>query len=156
MHPGELRLPSVSPPRAPSDALPTVQGIVNLAENGPLDGGLTVFRGSVTHFNELFRTFDRLKPADGWPEEDWYMHKPEMLDWLKERGCYWEKICAPPGALILWDSVSTRSPSLSSHHLCPRALTSRLSSLLLSAPSTTARSRSPRRPASRPVRRARS
>lgn len=44
---------------------------------------------------------------------DWYAHPPEMLDWLKARGCYWEKICAPPGALILWDSVCPPSVPLS-------------------------------------------
>lgn len=30
-----------------------------------------------------------------------------MLDWMiKEKGCYWQKVVADPGDLILWDSVS--------------------------------------------------
>lgn len=28
-----------------------------------------------------------------------------MLEWMiNEKGCYWEKVCADPGDLILWDS----------------------------------------------------
>lgn len=137
------------PPQSPlRDQLATIQGIVNLAENGPLDGGLTVFRGSQQHFRELFETFDHLKPKGGWSNMDWYAHPPEMLDWLKARGCHWEKICAPPGALILWDSVRPSVP-LSLPSPQPRPLTQLQS---YSVSSTTEPSRSARRPGSLLVR----
>lgn len=111
-----------------------VQGIANLAENGPDDGGLMVLQGSkevrpifsprhlclffarpdLSHFprlpfsqlyNEVFAKFSHQMPADGWTDVDSYHHTPEMLDWLvNEKGCTWHKVCAGPGDLILWDS----------------------------------------------------
>lgn len=67
--------------------------------------GLMVFHGSRELFEECFYKFSHQSPSEGWSDEDWYRHTPEMLEWMKEKGCHWEKICAHPGDLILWDSV---------------------------------------------------
>lgn len=64
-----------------------------------------VFHGSRELFVECFHTFSHQAPTEGWSDEDWYRHTPEMIEWMKEKGCHWEKICAHPGDLILWDSV---------------------------------------------------
>ncbi|KAL7409791.1 hypothetical protein BDY24DRAFT_195714 [Mrakia frigida] len=81
-----------------------IQGIANLAPNGPDDGGLMVLQGSKELFNEVFEKFDHQK-GEGWTDIDSYHHTPEMLDWLvNEKGCVWHKVCADAGDLILWDS----------------------------------------------------
>jgi hypothetical protein len=60
---------------------------------------------SVLQFNECFARFDHQKPEGGWTLADSYHHTPEMIDWMiKDKGCYWEKVVAGPGDLILWDS----------------------------------------------------
>ncbi|ORY18648.1 hypothetical protein BCR34DRAFT_621431 [Clohesyomyces aquaticus] len=51
-----------------------VQGILNLARNGPDDSGLV------------------------------HGFKDEEIEWFKKRGCEETKVCAGPGDLILWDS----------------------------------------------------
>lgn len=33
------------------------------------------------------------------------------MEWLKEKGCEWVKLCAEPGDLIVWDSRAPVSPS---------------------------------------------
>ncbi len=47
-----------------------VQGIINLNENGPEDGGLMVLKGSRDYYTELFQVFDKDKPAAGWTDDD--------------------------------------------------------------------------------------
>ncbi|ORY27108.1 hypothetical protein BCR39DRAFT_560206 [Naematelia encephala] len=81
-----------------------IQGIINLLENGPDDGGLMVLEGSMSLFAEFFRAHPQLRPEEGWPEIDWYSHSDDTLQWFYERGCKWKKIEAGPGDLILWDS----------------------------------------------------
>lgn len=82
-----------------------MQGIMNLLPNGPEDGGLMVLRGSSKLYAELFDAFDDVKPSDGWNIIDRHDHTPEQIDWLLAHGCVWEKVCAEPGDLLLWDSV---------------------------------------------------
>ncbi|GFZ48428.1 hypothetical protein JCM24511_06176 [Saitozyma sp. JCM 24511] len=79
-----------------------IQGIVNLHENGPLDGGLVVLDGSLPLFAEYFACHDA--PDGGWPQADWFRHSEETLQWFYDRGCKWVKVEAQPGDLILWDS----------------------------------------------------
>jgi hypothetical protein len=79
-----------------------VQGIVNLANNGPDDGGLMVLEGSLPLYNEFFETHD--PPANGWSWKDNYVHTKEQVQWFLDRGCKWVKVEAEPGDLILWDS----------------------------------------------------
>jgi hypothetical protein len=83
-----------------------VQGIMNLLPNGPKDGGLMVLKGSSKLYAELFEAFDDVKPLDGWNTIDRHDHTPEQIEWLLQHGCVWEKVCAEPGDLLLWDSVS--------------------------------------------------
>ena len=58
-----------------------VQGLVNLAPNGPDDGGLIVMEGSAKLFDEYFkvlRTGYAHEDAPP-PEEDFSKHIPEKL-----------------------------------------------------------------------------
>ncbi|EXJ79491.1 hypothetical protein A1O1_08755 [Capronia coronata CBS 617.96] len=79
-----------------------VQGIINIAPNGPQDGGLVVMKGSHHHFTEFFK-HNEGKRAD-WGSEDWRGFSEEQMEWFKERGCELTKVCAGPGDVILWDS----------------------------------------------------
>ena len=79
-----------------------VQGIVNLAPNGPDDGGLMVLEGSLPLYTEFFETHD--PPAAGWSWRDNYVHTEAQVKWFTDRGCKWVKVEAEPGDLILWDS----------------------------------------------------
>jgi ectoine hydroxylase-related dioxygenase (phytanoyl-CoA dioxygenase family) len=81
-----------------------VQGIVNLAPNGPADGGLTVLEGSTALFEEYFAGHPELAPATGWSTADTWDHAADAVKWFQDRGCKWTKVCAAPGDLILWDS----------------------------------------------------
>jgi hypothetical protein len=84
-----------------------VQGVVNLLPNGPDDGGLMLLKGSCALYSDLFNDFEKAGkvPEGGWNKKDRHDHSPEQVDWLKERGCEWIKICCEPGDLLLWDSV---------------------------------------------------
>lgn len=39
------------------------------------------------------------------------------MEWLKEKGCEWVKLCAEPGDLIVWDSRAPVSPLCRYHKL---------------------------------------
>ena len=79
---------------------------MNLNHNGPDDGGLIVLKGSSALYSELYEAFEDKKPEGGWNTKDRHDHTQEQLQWLYDRGCKWEKVCAEPGDLLLWDSVS--------------------------------------------------
>ncbi|WRT66716.1 uncharacterized protein IL334_003679 [Kwoniella shivajii] len=81
-----------------------IQGIANLAPNGPNDGGLMVLDGSFPLYNQYFDEHEHLKPSDGWNWMDSFAYPEETLKWFEEKGCKWIKIEASPGDLILWDS----------------------------------------------------
>jgi len=83
-----------------------VQGIMNLAENGPNDGGLMVLEGSLPLYNEYFETHEKeFMPKEGWTWRDSYHFAAEgQLQWFYDRGCTWKKVEAGPGDVILWDS----------------------------------------------------
>ncbi|WWC62956.1 uncharacterized protein I303_105554 [Kwoniella dejecticola CBS 10117] len=81
-----------------------IQGIANLAENGPNDGGLMILDGSFGLYTQYFDEHPHLKPEGGWDWRDSYSYPEETLKWFEERGCKWKKIEAGPGDLILWDS----------------------------------------------------
>lgn len=84
------------------------QGIANLADNGPSDGGLVVLAGS----HKLHqRHFDAVNGGKFRPEcdlgegENGYNFNPEDAAWYREvAGCPEVKVCAKAGDLILWDS----------------------------------------------------
>lgn len=62
-----------------------LQGLVNLNENGPDDGGLVVMRGGHKISEEYHDTFRDEERIWQWTNE-WYGYKDTGLAWLKERG----------------------------------------------------------------------
>ncbi|KAL2207085.1 phytanoyl-CoA dioxygenase [Sarocladium strictum] len=82
--------------------LQCIQGIVNLSESGPDDGGLTVLPGS----HKLTETFfkEHTDPAN-WTRKDFYRYTPEELSFFTDtHGLKEHKVTASPGDLIIWDS----------------------------------------------------
>ena len=83
-----------------------VQGIINLSEAGPNDGGLVVMKRSAPLFNRFFEE----NPVSGptpWrsaKHQDFHPFTEENLDWYRAQGCELVKVCAEPGDLIIWDS----------------------------------------------------
>jgi len=96
-----------------------VQGIINLAENGPEDGGLMVLKGSRHHYRELFEeVFKKDEPENGWTKVDIHRFSDDQIKWLESRpGAEWHKVCAKPGDLLLWDSRTCHygAPPMSSN-----------------------------------------
>jgi ectoine hydroxylase-related dioxygenase (phytanoyl-CoA dioxygenase family) len=86
--------------------LACVQGIVQLSEAGPEDGGLVVMKGSAA----LWKTFFVENPVSGptpWrtaKHKDFHPFTQDNLAWFESKGCELVKVCAQPGDLILWDS----------------------------------------------------
>ncbi|WWC88261.1 uncharacterized protein L201_003168 [Kwoniella dendrophila CBS 6074] len=83
-----------------------IQGIMNLEENGPKDGGLKVLEGSIQYYNEFFEEFKNEMPKEGWTWNDAHFYNEKHLKWFENKGCKWIKAEAEPGDLILWDSRS--------------------------------------------------
>ncbi|ORY35326.1 hypothetical protein BCR39DRAFT_591866 [Naematelia encephala] len=79
------------------------QGLVNLNDCGPEDGGLMVLEGSNKLVEEHFDIHGR-ESYKTWGPFDWYGFTEEQQQWFYDRGCKWTKVCAEPGDLILWDS----------------------------------------------------
>ncbi|KAH7333425.1 hypothetical protein BKA65DRAFT_527578 [Rhexocercosporidium sp. MPI-PUGE-AT-0058] len=81
-----------------------LQGLVNLLPNGPEDGGLIVCKGGHVVSEDFHKVFEN-EPDKIWAwTEEWYGITDSGMKWLKERGLKWEKVCADPGDLIIWDS----------------------------------------------------
>ena len=76
---------------------------MNLAPNGPEDGGLIVLKGSHNLNKEFFRNHD-VKERKTWGPSDWFGFERSEVEWFEDRGCEIVKVCADPGDLILWDS----------------------------------------------------
>ncbi|EIW68060.1 hypothetical protein M231_04972 [Tremella mesenterica] len=81
-----------------------IQGIINLADNGPKDGGLMILDGSFQLYNQFFEENDADKPADGWSWLDQYSFTEKQMQWFYDHGCKWTKLACEPGDLLLWDS----------------------------------------------------
>ena len=80
-----------------------------------------VLERSNLYYKELWDKFDHKKGPDGWHSWDQQNVDEEMCDWLvNEKGCKYVKVCADPGDLLLWDSVSP-SPSLTPFTRSPTA-----------------------------------
>ncbi|CAK7216892.1 hypothetical protein SEUCBS140593_003018 [Sporothrix eucalyptigena] len=81
-----------------------LQGLVNILDNGPTDGGLIVCKGAHLLSEEFHDAF-RNEPNRIWAwTKEWYGFTNEGMQWLKDKGCEWVKVNAGPGDLILWDS----------------------------------------------------
>lgn len=63
-----------------------IQGIMNLAPNGPQDGGLMVLRGSFPLYKEFIEAHDDDQPEGGWSPIDSYHHTASQLQWFYDRG----------------------------------------------------------------------
>jgi len=77
-----------------------VQGIIQLSEAGPEDGGLMVYPGSHKLTEEFF---DTQTDKSTWTTQDFYPFK-DHISWFTARGITPVKVNASPGDLILWDS----------------------------------------------------
>jgi hypothetical protein len=83
-----------------------VQGIVNLSQAGPDDGGLMVLKGSAPLFDRFFEE-NPVKGPTPWrtaKHKDFHPFSEANVDWYKAQGCEPVKVCAEPGDLIMWDS----------------------------------------------------
>lgn len=81
-----------------------VQGILNLAPNGPQDGGLMVVKGSHNQNEAFFKSNPEVIGRSTWGSIDWFGFSKDEVKWFEDRGCELIKVCAEPGDLILWDS----------------------------------------------------
>ncbi|PIG81377.1 hypothetical protein AARAC_010046, partial [Aspergillus arachidicola] len=95
-----------------------LQGLVNLLPNGPDDGGLIVCRGGHLLSEQFHRELADEERIPAWTPE-WYGYTERGMKWLEDHGCKWEKVCAEPGDLLLWDS---RTPH---YNLSPKGETPR-------------------------------
>ncbi|KAJ5882445.1 uncharacterized protein N7529_001117 [Penicillium soppii] len=80
-----------------------MQGLVNMLPNGPDDGGLIVCRGGHLLSEEFHKEMADEERIPAWTPE-WYGYTERGMKWLEDHGCKWEKVCAEPGDLLLWDS----------------------------------------------------
>jgi ectoine hydroxylase-related dioxygenase (phytanoyl-CoA dioxygenase family) len=94
-----------------------VQGIVQLSQAGPNDGGLMVLKGSAKYFDQFFEENPVTGPTP-WrsvKHKDFHPFMEKDVEWYQARGCEAIKVCAEPGDLIIWDSrtvhVSIATPS---------------------------------------------
>lgn len=78
-----------------------VQGIVNLSEAGPDDGGLTVYPGSHKLTEKFFQDHT---DSSTWTRKDFYRYTEEQISWFTSQGYQEHKVVAVPGDLIIWDS----------------------------------------------------
>jgi ectoine hydroxylase-related dioxygenase (phytanoyl-CoA dioxygenase family) len=79
--------------------LQCVQGILNLAPNGPKDGGLVVLQKSHSLNQEFFEQNLKISCP-----ENWFSFQDKQIKWFEKKGCTWKKVSADAGDLILWDS----------------------------------------------------
>lgn len=81
------------------------QGIINLIDNGPKDGGLVVMKGSHKFNDEFFKSHSmEKKEAWGKVPDDWHGFDDEEVQWFEDKGCEIIKVCCEAGDLIVWDS----------------------------------------------------
>jgi hypothetical protein len=83
-----------------------VQGIINLSQAGPNDGGLVVVKGSAPLFDRFFEENPVTGPTP-WrsaKHQDFHPYSEENLDWYRAQGCELVKVCAEAGDLIMWGS----------------------------------------------------
>ncbi|EED13683.1 conserved hypothetical protein [Talaromyces stipitatus ATCC 10500] len=80
-----------------------LQGLVNLNPCGPNDGGLIVCKGGHVLSEQFHREMADEPRIPAWTSE-WYGFTDRGMKWLSDHGLKWEKVCAEPGDLIVWDS----------------------------------------------------
>lgn len=80
-----------------------LQGLVNLNPCGPNDGGLIVCKGGHILSEQFHREMADEPRIPAWTPE-WFGFTDNGMKWLADHGLVWEKVCAEPGDLIVWDS----------------------------------------------------
>lgn len=80
-----------------------MQGLVNLLPNGPNDGGLIVCKGGHALSAQFHAEMAHEERIPAWTPE-WFGFTDAGMKWLADHGLKWEKVCAEPGDLIVWDS----------------------------------------------------
>lgn len=81
------------------------QGIINLVDNGPEDGGLMVMKGSHKLNDEFFKTHSMEKKKEwGTVPDDWHGFDDNEVEWFEKRGCELMKVDCKAGDLVVWDS----------------------------------------------------
>lgn len=80
-----------------------LQGLVNLNPCGPNDGGLIVCKGGHILSEQFHREMADEPRIPAWTPE-WFGFTDNGMKWLADHGLQWEKVCAEPGDLIVWDS----------------------------------------------------
>lgn len=94
--------------------------LVNLLPNGPNDGGLIVCKGAHKLSEQFHQEMAWEEKIPAWTPE-WYGFTDRGMQWLKDHGCEWTKVCAEPGDLLLWDSRTPHynlSPTTSQPRFC--------------------------------------
>jgi hypothetical protein len=93
--------------------LACAQGIINLSEAGPLDGGLQLLQGSSELFEQFFREHPpQPKAADAPGQFDWPGFSLSDIKWFEDHGCKLIKVNGEPGDVIIWDSRTKHYASL--------------------------------------------
>lgn len=93
--------------------LSCAQGIINLSQAGPEDGGLQLLEGSSEPFEKFFlENSPKSKAADAPGQFDWYGFTTAEVEWFESHGCRLIKVNAEPGDLILWDSRTVHYATL--------------------------------------------
>ncbi|ORY26760.1 hypothetical protein BCR39DRAFT_578472 [Naematelia encephala] len=85
------------------ETMQLIQGIANMAPNGPNDGGLVVVKGSHRIHEDYFETikgFRNVRP----PNHNGYPFDMDDVKWYLGQGCEVVKVCGGQGDLLLWDS----------------------------------------------------
>lgn len=98
-----------------TDSMLLIQGIANLAPNGPDDGGLVVLAGSNKLHDAFFESRGGRDKCLENARENGYSYTPDDILWLTKQGCKVVKICAGAGDLLC---ESGWSESDSDHAQC--------------------------------------
>ncbi|PYI12703.1 hypothetical protein BO78DRAFT_402582 [Aspergillus sclerotiicarbonarius CBS 121057] len=96
-----------------------LQGLINLHPCGPTDGGLIICKGGHALSQQFHTEMSHDERIPAWTPE-WYGFTDAGMAWLSSHGLQWEKVCAGPGDLIVWDS---RTPH---YNVAPRGEVDRL------------------------------
>ena len=76
---------------------------MNLNPCGPDDGGLIVCKGGHLISEQFHKEMGDEPRIPAWTPE-WFGFTENGMKWLDMHGFEWQKVCAEPGDLIVWDS----------------------------------------------------
>ncbi|KII95905.1 hypothetical protein PLICRDRAFT_96719 [Plicaturopsis crispa FD-325 SS-3] len=112
------------------------QGLVNLVDNGPDDGGLMVLKGShklnTEYFTEVWNGTDGFQLTGAEAQPDFFGFDDNILKWFYAHGCEWVKTEVGAGDLIIWDSRTVH------YNVPPKGNRSRIAAYTCYAPASIA------------------